>query len=141
MTQYNTLNVKLSNSQPNELKSGIKSGTEVTLNISSNVIVNSNDETNFPHRLLLTSTQGLMICKDFENGSSPNISFSKTHLPKIGRSEGFLGRFLIALLKTGLTLIKNVLKLLAKSVLIKQQHQQQTQLFKREFLDVVWQHY
>ena len=127
MTQYNTLNVKLSNSQPNKLKSGIKNGTEVTLNISSNVIV----KTNFPHKLLLTSTQGSMICKGFENGSLPNISFSKTHLPKIGRSEGFLGRFLLALLKTGLTLIKNVLKLLAKSVLIKQQHQRQTQLFKK----------
>ena len=58
MIQYNSLNEKLFNSQHNKLKSGIKSGTKVTLNLSSNVSVNSNDETNFPHKLLLTNTQG-----------------------------------------------------------------------------------
>ena len=47
MTQYNTLNVKLSNSQLNKLKSGIKIGTEVTLNISSYVVGDSNDENSF----------------------------------------------------------------------------------------------
>ena len=47
MTQYNTLNVKLSNSQLNKLKSAIKNGTKVTLKILSNLIGNSNDETNF----------------------------------------------------------------------------------------------
>ena len=57
MNQYNTLNVKLSNSQLNKLKSGIKNGTEVTLNLSSNLIGNSNDKTNFPHKLLLTNTK------------------------------------------------------------------------------------
>ena len=54
MTQYNTLNVKLPNSQLNKLKSGIKNGTEVTLKISSNVVDDSNDENNFRHKLLLT---------------------------------------------------------------------------------------
>ena len=54
MTQYNTVNVKLSNSQINKLKSGIKNGTEVTLNLSSNLTGNSYDENNFPHRILLT---------------------------------------------------------------------------------------
>ena len=49
MTEYNALNIKLSNSQLNKLKSGIKNRTEVTLNPSSNLIRNSNDETNFPH--------------------------------------------------------------------------------------------
>ena len=63
MTQYNTLNVKLSNSQLNELKSGIKIGTEVTLKFSSNVVGDSNDETKFPHRLLLTNTQALRLLK------------------------------------------------------------------------------
>ena len=57
MTQYNTLNVKLSNSQINKLKSEKKDGTEVTLNLSSNVIGDSNDESNFPHKLLLSNTQ------------------------------------------------------------------------------------
>ena len=56
MTQYNTLNVKWSNSQLNKLKSGIKNRTEVTLKISLNVIGDSNDENKFPHKLLLSST-------------------------------------------------------------------------------------
>ena len=54
MTQYNTLNVKLSNSQHNKLKSAIKNGTGVILNLLPNLIGSSNDETNFPHKLILT---------------------------------------------------------------------------------------
>ena len=118
MTQYNTLNVKLSNSQLNKLKSGIKNGTEVTLKISSNVVGDSTDENNFPHKLLLTKTQVLRLHKPFANVSSANIKLSKTQLHKIGQSGGFLGRLLGPLLKTGLPLIGNVLKPLAKSVLI-----------------------
>ena len=57
MTQYNILNVKFSNSQLNKLKSRLKSGSEVTLNLSSNAIGNSNDETNFLQRILLANTQ------------------------------------------------------------------------------------
>ena len=56
MTQYNTFKVKLSNSQLKKLKSEIKNGTEVTLKPSSNVIGDSNDENNFPLKLLLTNT-------------------------------------------------------------------------------------
>ena len=65
MTKYNTLNVKLSNSQLNKLKCGIKNGTEVNLNLLSHLIGNSSDETNFPHKLLLTDTQAQVpkICK------------------------------------------------------------------------------
>ena len=70
MTQYNTLNVKLSNSQLNKLKSAIKNRTEVTLNLSSNFVGISNGETNFPHKSLLTDRQVLNIRKAFENGSS-----------------------------------------------------------------------
>ena len=77
MTQYNTLNVKLSNSQLNKLKSGIKNGTKVTLNLSSDLIGNSNDGTNFPHKLLLTNTQVSKIRKPIVNDSSANIKFSK----------------------------------------------------------------
>ena len=54
MTQYNTLNIKLSKSQRNKLKSGMKNGTNVTLNLSSKLIGNSNDETNFPHKISFT---------------------------------------------------------------------------------------
>ena len=53
MTQYNTLNVKLSNSQLNKLKLRIKNGTEETLKISSNPVGDSNDENNFSHKLYL----------------------------------------------------------------------------------------
>ena len=63
MTQYNTLNVKLSNLQLNKLKSGIKIGTGVTLNFSSNAVGDYNDETNFPHKLLLANTQVPRICQ------------------------------------------------------------------------------
>ena len=57
MTQYNTLNVKLSNLQLNKLRSGQKNGTEVTLKILSNVVGDSNDKNNFLHKLLLTNAQ------------------------------------------------------------------------------------
>ena len=52
MNQYNTLNVKLSNSQLTKLKCGIKNNTEVTLKHSSNIIGNSNDQNDFPRKLL-----------------------------------------------------------------------------------------
>ena len=90
MTQYSTLNVKLSNSQLNKLKSAIKIGTEVTLNLLSNLIGSSNDETNFLHKLLLTDTQVSKISKAFANGSSANIKFPKTPLSKMIQSGGFL---------------------------------------------------
>ena len=51
MTEYKNLNVKLSNTQLNKLKSVIENGTEVTVSLSSNVVGDSNDETNFPHEL------------------------------------------------------------------------------------------
>ena len=55
MTQYNSFNVKLSNSQLSKLKSAIKNENDVVLRISSNMVGNSNDNTNFPHELLLTN--------------------------------------------------------------------------------------
>ena len=63
MTQYNSLNVKLSNSQLNKLKSSIKNETDVVLRISSNMVGDSNDNTNFPHELLLTNRQVANILK------------------------------------------------------------------------------
>ena len=65
MTQYNSLNVKLSNSQLNKLKSSVKNETDVVLRISSNMVGNSNDNTNFPHELLLTNRQVANIRKAF----------------------------------------------------------------------------
>ena len=84
----------------------------------TNVTGSSNDETNFPHRLLLTNTQVSRFCKAFANNSSANIKLSRTQLYKIEQSGGFLGRLLGPLLKTGLPLIGNVPKPLPKSVLI-----------------------
>ena len=118
MTQYNSLNVKLSNSQLNKLRSSIKNETDVVLRISSSMVGNSNDNTNFPHELLLTNRQVANIRKAFAKNTSIDIKLSKTQLSKMILSGGFLGRLLGPLLKTGLPLIKNVIKPLAKSVLI-----------------------
>ena len=104
MTQYNSLNVKLSNSQLNKLKSAIKNETEVVLRLSSDMI--GDNETNFLHKLLLTNRQVANLCKAFANYLSTDIKLSKTQLSKMIQSGGFLGILLDPLLKTGLLLIK-----------------------------------
>ena len=73
---------------------------------------------NFPHKLLLTNRQIANLRKAFANYLSADIKLSKTQLSKMIQSRGFLGRLLSPLLKTGLPLTKNVIKPLAKSVLI-----------------------
>ena len=78
----------------------------------------ADDETNFPHKLLLTNRQVSYIRKAFPNHLLTDIKLSKSQLPKMIPSGGFLGRLLVPLLKTGLPLIKNANKPLAKSVLI-----------------------
>ena len=83
MTQYNSLNVKLSNSQINKLKSAIKNESDIVLILSSNMIVDSNDESNFQHKLLLTNRLVLNIRKAFSNNTSADIKFSKTQLSKM----------------------------------------------------------
>ena len=118
MTQYNSLNVKLSNSQLNKLKSATKNETDVVLRLSSNMIGNSSDNTNFPHELLLTNRQVENIRKAFANNLSTDIKFSKAQLSKMIQSGRFLGKFLGPLLRTGLPLMKSVIKPLAKTVLI-----------------------
>ena len=95
-----------------------KNGTEVSLNLSSNVIGNSNSEYNFLHKLLLTNTKVSRLRKGFANGSSAIIKSSKIQLHTIGQSGQFSGRFLGPLQKSGLPLMKNVLKTLVKTVLI-----------------------
>ena len=88
------------------------------MKLSSTVVGDSNDENNFPHKLLLTNTQVLSLRKTFGNNFLANMKSSKTQLHKIGQSGGFLGRLLEPLLKTGLPLIGHVLKPLSKSALI-----------------------
>ena len=114
MTQYNSLNVKLSNSQLNKLKPAIKNETEVVLRFFSYMI--GDNETNFSHKLLLTNRQVENLRRTFANHLSADIKLSKTQLSKMIHSGGILGRLLGPLLKTGLPLIKNVIKPLAINV-------------------------
>ena len=113
MTQYNSLNVKLSNSQLNKLKSSIKNETDVVLRIPSNMVGDSNDDTNFPHELLLTNRQVANIRKAFANYSSIDNKLSKTQLSKMIQSGGFLanllGELVGPLMKVAMPLAKNVL--------------------------------
>ena len=118
MTEYNNLNVKLSNSQLNKLKSPIKNETNAVLRLSSNMIGNPDDETNFPHKLMLTNRQVANFRGAFAKHTSTDIKLSKTHLSKMIQSGGFLGRLLGPLLKTGLSLMKSVITPLAESVLV-----------------------
>ena len=76
------------------------------------------NETNFPLKLLLTNRQVANLRKAFTNHLSTDIKLSKTQLSMMIQSGGFLGRLLGPLLKTGSPLISNVIKPLAKSVLI-----------------------
>ena len=98
MTQYNSLNEKLSNSRLNKLKLAIKKETEVVLRLASNMI--GDNETNFPHKLLSTNRQVTNLRKAFANHLSTDIELSKTQLSKMIQSGGILGRLLGPLLKT-----------------------------------------
>ena len=118
MTQYNGLNVKLSNSQLDKLTHAIKDGTKVVLRLSSNMIGNSKDKINFPHVLLLTNREVANLRKAFVNYLSTDIKLSKTQISKKNQSVGFLGRLLGPLLKRWLPLMKNVIKPPGKNVLI-----------------------
>ena len=113
MTQYNSLNVKLSNSQLNKLKSAIKNESDVVLRISSSMVGTSNDNPNFPYKLLLTDRQVANISKAFSNNLSRDDKFSKTQLLKMMQSGGFLGNLLGKLagplMKVAMPLAKNVL--------------------------------
>ena len=113
MTQYNSLNVKLSNSQLNKLKSSIKNETDVVLRISSNMVGDSNDNTNLAHELLLANRKIANICKAFANHSSIDIKLSKTQLSKMTHPGGFFGKLLGKLagplMKVAMPLAKNVL--------------------------------
>ena len=98
MTQYNSSNVKLSNSQLNKLKSALKNEVKVVLRLSSNMI--GDNETNFSHKLLLINRHVAILRKALANHLSTDIKLSKTQLSKTIQSGGFLGRLLGLLLKT-----------------------------------------
>ena len=75
MEQYNSGNIKLSHPQLNELKSATKNETGLTLKTPLNMVCNSNNETNFPHRLL-NNRQVSNLHKAFANNSAANIKVS-----------------------------------------------------------------
>ena len=103
ITQYNSLNVRLSNSHLNKLKTEIKNETEVVLRLSSNMI--GGNWNNFSQKLQLTNRQVANHRKALANHLSTDIKLSKTQLSKMIQSGGFLGRLLGPLLKTALLLI------------------------------------
>ena len=78
MTPYSSLNVKWSNSQLKKLKLAIKNKTGVVLRLSSNILINSDDEANFPHKLLLTNSQVSNLRESFANYLSADIKLSNT---------------------------------------------------------------
>ena len=114
MVEYNTVNVKLSNSQLDKLKSAVKNRQGTVLGMNAKMLSTNN----LPRELLLTTRQTTKLRNAIENNMSTDIKLSKAQISKIIQYGGFLGKLFGPLLKTGLPLIKNVLKPLAKSVLI-----------------------
>ena len=90
MVEYNKVNVKLSNSQLNKLKTAAKSQTGVTLRMN----IKLGNKNNLPHELLLTTRQKTKLGNEFEKKMSTNIKLSKPQISKIIHSGGFLGSLL-----------------------------------------------
>ena len=109
MVEYSKVNVKLSDTELKKLKTSVKNKTGTTLMFHGN---------DLPHDLLLTTRQKTKLRNAFNNNMSTGLKLSRAQISKIVQSGGFLGRLLGPLLKIGLPLIKNVIKPLAKSVLI-----------------------
>ena len=114
MVEYTKVKVRLSDSQLKKLKDVVSNNTGTTLRISLRIF-NGN---NLPHELLLATRQKTKIRNAFSSNTSTNIKLSKAQINKIIQPGGFLVKLLGPLLKTGLPLIKNVIKPLAKVVLI-----------------------
>ena len=106
MVKYNTVNDKLSNLQLNKLKRVVGSNEGTTLRINARMF-NSN---NLPRELLLTIRQTTKLRNAIESNMSTDIKLSKAQISKIIQSGGFLGKLLGPLLKTGLPLLKSVMK-------------------------------
>ena len=114
MSEYTKVNVRLSNSQLKKLKDAVSNNAGTTLRISLKIF----DGNNLWYELLLTTRQKTKIRNAFNNNTSTDVKFSKAQINKIIQSGGFLGRLFCPLLKTGLPLIKNIIKPLVKNVLI-----------------------
>ena len=114
MVEYTKVNIKQSNTQIKKLKDAVKNNTRTPLRISLKMF-NGND---LPHELLLTTRQKTKIRNALINNMPTDLKLSKAQINKIIQSGEFLSKLLGPLLKTGLPLIKNVIKPLAKKVLI-----------------------
>ena len=114
MVEYRKVNVKLSDTQLTKLKTVVENKTGATIRMNFKMF-NGND---LPHDLLLTTRQKTKLRNSFNSNMSTDLELSKAQISEISQSGGFLGRLLSPLLKTGLPLIKNVIKPLAKSVLV-----------------------
>ena len=106
MVEYNTANAKLSNLQLNKLKCAVKNKQGTTLRMNANIF-NGN---NLAHELLLTTRQTTKLRNAIENNLQTDIKLRKAQISKIIQSGGFLGKILVPLLKTILSLIKPVIK-------------------------------
>ena len=111
MVEYNKVNVTLSGTLLKKIKNAVKNKAGTTLRISLKMF-NGN---NLPHELLLTTRPKTKVRNAFNNNTSSDLKLSRAQISKIVQSGGFLGRLLGPLLNTGLPLIKNVIKSLAKS--------------------------
>ena len=109
MVKYSKVNVKLSDTQLKKLKTAFKNKTGTTLRMSLKMF-HGND---IPNELLLTTRQKTILRNAFNNNMSTDLKLSTAQISKIIQSGRFLGRLLGPLLKTGLSLIKNVIKPLA----------------------------
>ena len=109
MAEYSNVNVKLSESQLNKLKTAVKNKTRKTLRMNIKMF-NGN---NLPHELLLTAIQKAKLRNAFKNYMSTDIKLSKAQIFKIFQSGGFLGSLLSKLagplMKVVVTLAKNIL--------------------------------
>ena len=106
MVEYNTVNVKLSNSQLNKLKRAVKNKQGTTLRMNARMF----NENNLPHKLFLTQRQATKLRNAIENNMSTDIKLSKAQISKIIQSGGLLGKILGPILKAGLSLLKSVIK-------------------------------
>ena len=114
MVEYSKVNVKLLDAQLKKLKTAVKNKTGTTLRMSLKMF-NGND---IPNELLLTTRQKIKLIIAFNNNMSTDLKLSTAQISKIIQSGGFLVRLIGPLLKTRFSLIKKVIKPLAKSVLI-----------------------
>ena len=119
MAQFNSLNVKLSNSKLHKLKSATGNATKAALKPFLTMFGPSHDEAHFSFKWLPTHIQVSKPRKAFANNQSANINLLTDKFPKTVQSAEFLGRYLRPSLKTGLLLMKCALKPVAKNVLIR----------------------